>query len=448
MPAEESSPATGEPSAVTSGGPRARSRVGTREALRFLIDAGQTLASSLDYEATLQAVAELSVPRIACFCMVEILDENGGIRPVGMAHVDPAQLDSLRRLAEFAPDARPEAPLRLPFQLEEPLLFTPITDEWRRAAARDEDHLELLRQLAPTSLIVAPLVARGKMLGRLALASTRTDRAYGEDELSLVRELARIAAVAIDNARLYQRAQEAIRARDEVLRVVSHDLRNPIGAVSMGAEILLEDAPQALRDGPFGGTLRAIRNSAERADRMIEDLLDVSRIEAGRLSMEPYPERLAPLLEEAVESHRHLARERRIDLHYRASDALPSVLADRGRLLQIFGNLLGNALKFTPAGGTVELGAEWDGDELRCYVEDTGPGIPQEQLPHLFDRFWQARRADRRGLGLGLTIVQGLVEAHGGRIWVESEVGRGTRFSFTLPVAAPVTTDIEAVTEG
>ena len=448
MPPDEPLPSAGEPSTATSGGTRARSRVGTREALRFLIDAGQTLAGSLDYEATLQAVAELSVPRIACFCMVEILDEDGGLRPVGMAHVDPAQLESLRRLAEFPPEATPGGPIPLAVEMSEPLLFTPITEEWRRKAAQDEYHLELLRQLAPTSLIVAPLVARGKTLGRLALASTRTDRAYGEDELALTRELARIAAVAIDNARLYQRAREAIRARDEVLRVVSHDLRNPISAVSMGAAMLLEDAPETLRDGPFGGTLRAIRSSAQRADRMIEDLLDVSRIEAGRLSIEPYPERLVPLMEDAVETHRHLARERRIDLGYRVSETLPNVLADRGRLLQIFGNLLGNALKFTPPGGRVELGAVWEADEVRCYVEDSGPGIPAEQLPHLFDRYWQARRADRRGLGLGLTIVQGLVEAHGGHVWVESELGRGTRFSFTLPVAAAASHDIEAVREG
>jgi signal transduction histidine kinase len=428
--------------------PRVRSRVGTREALRFLIDAGQTLASSLDYEATLQAVAELSVPRIACFCMVEILDDDGGIRPVGMAHVDPEQLETLRRLAAFGSDDRPEAPLPLPVEMAEPLLFTPITEEWRREAARDEVHLELLQRLAPTSLIVAPLVARGKTLGRLALASTRTDRAYGGEELALARELARIAAVAIDNARLYQRAQDAIRAREEVLRVVSHDLRNPISAVSMGAEVLLEDAPPALRDGPFGATLRAIRSSAARADRMIEDLLDVSRIEAGRLAIEPYPERVEPLVEDAIDTHRHLARERRIDLRSTLSDGLPLVLADRGRLLQIFGNLMGNALKFTPPGGRVEIGAVLDGPEVLCYVEDTGPGIPPDQLPHIFDRYWQARRADRRGLGLGLAIVQGLVEAHGGRIRVESEVGRGTRFSFTLPVAATVTPGIRAVTEG
>jgi signal transduction histidine kinase len=317
----------------------------------------------------------------------------------------------------------------------EPVLVPLVTDGWLREHARSEEHLELLRRLAPTSLILVPLTARGNELGMLRLASTRTDRHYGPPDLTLAGELARVAATAIDNARLYQRAQEAIRARDEVLRVVSHDLRNPVGAVRMGAEFLIDELGGQLGDGALGRTLHTIRRAADRANRMIDDLLDISRIEAGRLAIEPAPESMAPLLEEAVEMHRRAAGEQEVELSLCVEEPLPPVVVDRDRIVQVLGNLIGNALKFTPPGGRVEVGAATEGEEVVCWVADTGAGIAPEQLPHLFDRFWQARPTDRRGLGLGLAIVKGLVAAHGGRIGVESEPGRGSRFRFTLPRA-------------
>ena len=415
--------------------PPARSRLSSREALRFLSEAGQTLASTLEYETTLQALAELAVPRVACFCVVDVLEADGWVRRLGMAHVDPEQLPTLERTAAYLREPKPGSQLERMLRATEPVLVSPVTDDWLAGTADDDEDLELTRRLAPTSLMLVPLLARGNRLGVLVLASTRTDRYYQSSDVPLARELGRVAAISIDNARLYRQAQDAVRARDEVLRVVSHDLRNPIGTLQMGASFLLEDAPPELLDGPFGRTLRSMRNATRSAERMIGDLLDVSRIEAGQLALEPAPEALAPLLEEAAESHRHTAEERGIELRCHPGDPLPPVLADRHRVLQILGNLLGNALKFTPEGGRVELGAVEEGEEVRCYVADTGPGIPLDQLPHLFDRFWQAHRADRRGLGLGLAIVRGLVEAHGGRVWVESQPGQGSRFQFTLPKA-------------
>jgi signal transduction histidine kinase len=411
---------------------RRRPRIETGVALRFLLDAGQALANTLEYEQTLQTLADLAVPRVACFCVVDVVDvsEPGGReRRVAMAHVDRSQLDALGRTTAFMPAAAAAA--------AEPLLVSPITDEWLNSVASDDAHLALLRRLAPTSLITAPLAARGNPLGVLVLASTRTNRYYGADDLALARELSRIAAVAIDNARLYRQAQDALRARDQILRVVAHDLRSPISAVISGVDLLLEDGPADLRDGPLGRSLRLVRSSAEHAARMIEDLLDLSRMESGRLSLDTAFIPAAPLLREAIATHRRTAEARGITLRGEASDALPRVAADEGRVFQVLGNLLGNALKFTPRGGRVDVGAAADGAEVRWWVADTGPGIAPDDLPHLFDAFWQARRGDRRGLGLGLAIVKGIVEAHGGRAWAESTLGEGTRVTFTLPSAPP-----------
>jgi signal transduction histidine kinase len=412
--------------------PRVPSRVSTRESLRFLTRAGQTLAASLDYEDTLHRVAQLAVPRVACYCAVDVL-EDGRMRRVGMAHVDPGRLDTLRRTAEFPLDLSPGSFLAESFKSGQPRLVSPITEAELRTVARSEEHLALLRELAPTSWILIPLIARDRALGALVLASTRTDRYYGRQDLALATELGRIAALAIDNARLYWQAGEAIRARDEVLRVVSHDLRNPIGAMSMAASFLLEDGPPELREGTHGRMLKTIRSASEQATRMIDDLLDVSRIEVGHFAIEPAPEPIADLLMEAVELHRPLAQSRGIRLEWRVTSGLPPVMVDRGRVLQMMGNLLGNAIKFTPDGGCVEVGAESEGMEVRGWVADSGPGIPADHLPHLFDRFWQARRTDRRGLGLGLAIVRGIVEAHGGRVRAVSDLGTGSRFEFTLP---------------
>ncbi|HSU13771.1 GAF domain-containing sensor histidine kinase [Longimicrobium sp.] len=417
-----------------------RSRVGTREALRFLMEAGQTLASTLDYARALQALADLAVPRVACMCVVDVVEPDGGVRALGIAHVDPGRLPQLQRLVAEVGGSEGTSAFPLGLKEEEPVLISPVTAEWlRRNAASEEEH-EAWSGLAPTSLMYVPLLARGSRLGGLALASTRTDRYYQADDLVLARELGRIASVAIDNARLYGAAQEAVRARDEVLRVVSHDLRNPINTVGQGASYLLEEASPELRDGVFGRTLRTILRSTGRANRMIDDLLDISRIEAGRLAIDPAPEAVGPIVREAIETHRGTAEEQGIEIGFRLDEPLPPVMADRDRVLQVLGNLLGNALKFTPAGGRVEVGACAEGDEVRWWVEDSGPGIPPEHLPHLFDRFWQARRSDRRGLGLGLAIVKGMVEAHGGRVWAESEPGRGSRFQFTLPAAASSST--------
>ncbi len=230
-------------------------------------------------------------------------------------------------------------------------------------------------------------------------------------------------------------AEAASRARDDVLRVVSHDLGTPLSAVTITTSVLLRTLPE--EDEATRTRVLGIRHLAEQMQRLRQDLLDVTSLEAGGLSVEAHPREAAALLEEAWEQAAPLAAEKPLRLELRPGEDLPPVLADRERVLQVLANLLGNAIKFTPAGGEVMLSAEPAPGGVRFYVRDTGMGIAADDLPHVFDRFWQARRANRAGAGLGLAIARGIVEVHGGTIHAESREGEGSTFAFTLPAVAP-----------
>jgi signal transduction histidine kinase len=278
----------------------------------------------------------------------------------------------------------------------------------------------------------APLIGRdGGTLGLVHLCDRR-DGDFSESDEAVITQLAQTASVAIENARLYEAMRRAVNVRDEVVAVVSHDLRNPLNALIMAADMAEKrpDDVDAVR-----ARLAVIRRSAERMNRLIGDLLDVTRIDAGNLVLERERLAVGALVDEAVQAQRPLAESHALTLRAEVPDGLPSILGDRDRLFQIFANLLGNAVKFTPAGGAIVVSAALVGARVRITVRDTGPGIAPEYLPHVFDRFWQDRRTAGQGTGLGLSIVKGIAVAHGGEVSVESVPGEGSAFSFTLPAA-------------
>jgi signal transduction histidine kinase len=227
---------------------------------------------------------------------------------------------------------------------------------------------------------------------------------------------------------LFNQAQQASRARDELLAIVAHDLRNPLSTVKMGSGLLRDTATTDVQRR----YAELVTKAADRMHRLIEDLLDVTRIESGKLRVELRPFPVASLINEAVAMLTPLASSRNISLSANTECQTEPVMLDSTRIMQVFSNLVGNALKFTPEGGQVRIGCDLIPGELRVSVSDTGPGIPRDQIPHIFGRLWQASDHDMRGIGLGLSIVRGIVEAHGGRVWVESEEGQGTSFYFTL----------------
>jgi signal transduction histidine kinase len=255
-----------------------------------------------------------------------------------------------------------------------------------------------------------------------------------------VDEFARGAALALENARLYGAARRATGARDEVLALVSHDLRNPISAIAMCARILREAPPEDAAEREK--MLTAITEATVWMQQLIRDLLDVSAIEAGRLSIERRPASLTAIVSTAAGMVGGEIEQRSIELQVDVAPNLPTVNVDDRRIVQVMTNLLGNAVKFTDPGGRLVIRASVSPSGLVVAVEDTGIGIEPEALPRIFDRFWQVQSTPRRGSGLGLAIARGIVEAHGGRIWVESQPGRGSVFSFSIPYDGGMTSPV------
>jgi signal transduction histidine kinase len=251
----------------------------------------------------------------------------------------------------------------------------------------------------------------------------------GTSTTTLVRRVVTDEVARATLSKMVQEAEETIDAREQVLKIVSHDLRNPLHTISMSAALLLEVVvpPEKLADH-----LKRIKRAGDRMNRLIQDLLDVAKLETGRVGIDAKPLDVAPLVREAHDMLAPLATEKNLRLDSSVADGLPRITVDGGRVLQVLSNLVGNAIKFTPTGGRIVIRADAAPGGVRFSVADTGPGISPEQLTKIFGRFWQADPADRRGIGLGLTIAKGIVEAHGGRIWVESPPGAGTTFHFTL----------------
>jgi PAS domain S-box-containing protein len=403
--------------------------------IAFLARASDVLHSSLAYEETFRTLLDLIVPVLATYCVVDVVDERGAVRRLHVVHADPDKRELAGRLLA-APRSQSHYLTRRAILESKVELLNDVSDRLFVDIAEDEDHLAILRALAPASMMMVPLLARERVLGALLFARDASERAYDEEDVALAVELAQRAASAVDNAQLHRSAQRAIRARDDVLGVVSHDLRNPLAVISMCTTSLTESGFGD--DARNREAIRAIQDSTQWAQRLIQDLLDVAAIEAGGLSITRRSEDPVLLVTRAALYFEELAARGSITLETDLPERLPAVLCDSDRMLQAFGNLIGNALKFTPTGGTIRLGAADEGEFVRFFVEDNGPGIPDEDVPHIFDRFWTARRDSRiRGTGMGLAIVRGIAEAHRGHVWAARGLSGGAVINFLIPAEQP-----------
>jgi PAS domain S-box-containing protein len=406
-----------------------RTRKEDADANRFLAEAGTILAGSLDYEETLSNLAHLMVPILADWCAIHVL-EGEQIRLIAFAHHLPGG-PALERLRSWYQGVPPRGARGIPNVLAtgRAEMVDDLIEASRKTAPSPE-HVAALEELGLHSALHLPLGREGHIVGVLSLATARPRRLTPRDRVR-AEDLAARAALYVENAHLYRQARQAARAREEMIAVVSHDLKNPLVAILVQSGLLAK----TLENEGGRRYVDSIQRSAERMRQLILDVLDVQTIEAGQLRMTWRQVQIFDLISEAVELMQPLAAEKDILLTHDVAEGCPTVLGDRERMAQVFSNLIGNAIKFTSGGGAVTVRAAVHGSELELSVEDNGSGIPPEQLPHIFDRYWKVDQPDRMGNGLGLSIAKGIVEAHGGSLAVDSHPGRGSRFSFVLPIS-------------
>jgi PAS domain S-box-containing protein len=398
----------------------------------FINRASEVLASSLGYEETMRNLARLCVPAIGDWCGIDIAEGESYQRLV-VEHADVARMQLLRELDQYRP-APDVDPIMHVIRSGKSQLVEHLTDDMLEALSPSREQFELAKTLGLRSWIIAPMTTRGKTLGALTVVHGDSGRRYFEEDVPFVEDLARRAAMALDNARLYEAAEAANRAKDEFLATLSHELRTPLTAIAGWAHMLQLGTDEATMELAVDTIVRSAKAQGE----LIDDLLDLSRVVAGTLHLNVVTVDLAQLIDEVAVAVRPAADAKALQLELAS---VPAVLVrgDERRLRQVIWNLVTNAVKFTEEGGSVRLALGVSGNHARVEVRDSGRGIDPSFLPYVWDRFRQADSSTSRqhgGLGLGLSVVRHLVELHGGTVHAESAgVGKGATFVFELPLA-------------
>jgi PAS domain S-box-containing protein len=403
--------------------------------LRFLSDASAALAAPADFESTLQKVAFLAVPYFADWCMLDLAEPGGLLRRVAVAHVDPAKVRLAQELQQRSPP-NPEATHGAYHVLRTGTseMMAEISDAMLVEAAQDTEHLRLLRGLGLKSWMCVPLRARQKPLGVFTFIAAESGKKYTTTDLAFAEEFCRRTALAIENVQLCADLRTADRLKDEFLAMLAHELRHPLAPLRNALHIMKQQGSQGAM---FGECRELAERQVQHMARLLDDLLDVSRVSRGKIELRKESVDMAEVLQAAVEDVRPLMKER----GHQFTLVVPSdplwVEGDTARLEQVLTNLLNNAAKYTNSGGQIWLRANWEDDKIVLRVRDTGIGIAPDMLPRVFDLFVQAKRqVDRSqgGVGIGLTLVRRLVELHGGSIEACSAgLGRGSEFVVRLP---------------
>ena len=412
---------------------------GTIDRQRFVGEAGSILASSLDYDTVLAHLAQMIVTSMADWCAIDMLEEDGSVRRLVVAHADPAKSDVAQQLEHYVggTDRAPDFVAAL--ARGETFLFPDLTDEQLAAAALDDTHYQIMRDLGFRSAMIVPLLTRGRLLGAITFVCAESQRIYRQDDLALASDLSARAALAVDNARLYsdaQRVQEELRraneAKDEFLGLVSHELRTPITTIYGGAR-LLQSRGETLPVESRQQILQDITGETERLRRIVEDLLVLARAEFGQ-DFVSEPVLVQRIIPNSVRPFAERNGGRRIECSIEPE--LQPVGGEATYIEQVLRNLLSNAEKYGPPDGLIEVRAEQGESEVIVRVLDEGPGIAPDEAETIFERFYRSERwiGKASGMGLGLTVCKRLVEALSGRIWARPRPTGGLEVGFALPV--------------
>jgi PAS domain S-box-containing protein len=412
------------------------SRKHVERAQRLLAEAGSALAASMDYESTIRTVARLCVPTFSELCVVDIVEDDGTARRLEAAHVDPELETLVRDMRQAYPiDPESDEPVAEVIRTGMLRFFPVMTDDVIANVASDDRHASWLRRLAFRSSIIAPLRAGGRTLGAISFYRGTSGQPYERRDLLLAQELANRAATAIHQARLFEAALIASRAKSDFLAVMSHELRTPLTTVTGYTDLMIAGVPEPLPER-HRNYVERIRLAATHLLTLIEQILVYARLELGRERAHPERLRVSEMMREAALLMEPVASERGVEFHIEAPDSDTIIESDPTKLRQILLNLIANALKFTDQ-GAVSLTATAQNGEIIFAVRDTGIGISKEHQSRIFDPFWQVdQSATRRagGAGLGLSVTRKLARVLGGDVAVESKEGMGASFFVRLPI--------------
>lgn len=410
-----------------------------RQQLAFLSEASNILGSSLDYTQTLQKIVKLAVPELADWCAIYIIDAKGLPELLAVAHQNPDKVEWILKMQKELQERypyNPDAPTGLSAVIRtgEPEMLPEITDEMLVKSAPNEETLQKMRHIGYSSGMTVPMKLRNQVIGVLQFATAESGYHYNEQDLKLAQDLARRAAMAVDNARLYSEAQQAIAVREDFLSMAAHELKTPVTSLRGFAQVLVrqldrkgEISPERLRRG-----LDTINQQSERLFRLIARLLDLSKLDAGKLVLEPEITNLTPIIERVADGLSITTDIHRIEIE--APEAVYA-LVDPLRFEQVVTNLVDNAIKYSPEGGLIKVSLERQPElhNIRLVVKDQGIGIPPVHRERIFEPFYQAQSRGFAGIGMGLYITRQIIELHGGKIELEFPDEGGTAFIVTLP---------------
>lgn len=402
----------------------------------FLSEATQILVSSLDYDEVLHRVARLAVPSVCDWCIIDLVGENGALQRV-IAHRDPEVEKTANELMKkYPPSLESRGGAADVIRSGRSRLLTDMNEHMiSLAGGRDPEYMDFLRSLHPASYMGVPMLVRGQAIGAINFISTETGHQFRSEDLTLAEELARRAALAVENARLYRLAREAVEVRDEFLSIASHELKTPITSLKLRLQMAQRSLAQNQAPNPEGlAKVFDISNAqVERLNSLIDDLLDVSRIQAGKLFLNPEEFELGTLVQEMVSRFSNDAMAARCPVQVIQSGPVVGKW-DRTRCEQVLVNLFSNAIKYAPR-NPIHISVESKGELARLTVRDFGPGIPKDKQERIFERYERVTNVRHTaGLGLGLFIVRQIIQAHHGRIWVESAPGAGCNFIVEMPL--------------
>lgn len=408
------------------------------DSVRFLADASASLAELVDYQSTLQRIANLAVGGFADWCVVDMIGEDGKRDRLAVTDAEAQEVAAARNAdLAFLHDDGVSGLVPDVLETGEPEVVFDLAATDLDLAPQRADRLARLRGLGIRSYLCVPLLSRSRVIGGITFLSSSTRRRFGRDELRVAQDLAERVTAAVENAQLYRTLQEQDRRKDEFLATLAHELRNPLAPIRNGLQILQMDRTHSEHAGT---TLLMMDRQLRHITHLVDDLMDVARVSSGKVALRVDRVPLRAIVDAAVETSRQAIEDAEHELALRMPREPLTVAADRTRLVQVLANLLNNAAKYTPPGGRIVLSVQRDDGFAAIRVADTGLGIPPEMLPRVFELFTQVGTSLERsqgGLGIGLTLVKRLVEMHGGTVAAESRGhGQGSTFTVRIPLAS------------